>query len=97
MCPSRGWHSGGAQCSFFKKYLFILVVLGLRCYADFSPVAVGRGYSLATVDGLLIAVASLVAELRLQGSRASVVAVHGLSSCSSQSLTHRFSRCGAHA
>ena len=34
--------------------------------------------------------ASLVAELRLEGLRASVVAVPRL-------LTHRFSRCGAHA
>ena len=71
----------GAQCSFFKKYLFILSVLGLRCYVDFSPVAVGRGYSLATVDRLLIAMASLVAELRLQDTQASVVATRVCSSC----------------
>ena len=71
----------GAQCSFFKKYLFILIVLGLRCYVDFSPVAVGRGYSLARVDRLLIAMASLVAELRLQDTQASVVATRVCSSC----------------
>jgi len=31
----------------------------------FSPVAVSRGYSLVAVEGLLVAVASLVAEHRL--------------------------------
>ena len=54
---------------FFKNnfYLFILflVVLGLHCHSDFSLVAAGRGYSLVTVLGLLIAVVSLAAEHRL--------------------------------
>ena len=43
---------------------------------------------------LLIAVASLVAEQELQGSRASVVAVRGLRSCSSRTLEHRLSSYG---
>ena len=38
-------------------------------------VAVSRGYSLVAVLGLLMAVASPVAEQRLQGSQASVVVV----------------------
>ena len=42
-----------------------MAVLGLRCCAGSFLVAVSRGYSLDVVHGLLIAVASLVAELRL--------------------------------
>ena len=41
-------------------YLFV-VVLGLRC-SGFSLVGAGGGYSLLTVPGLLIAVASLDVE-----------------------------------
>ena len=41
----------------------------------------GGGYSLVAVCGLLIVVASLVAEHRLLGTRASTAAAHGLSSC----------------
>ena len=37
-----------------------------------------RGYRLVAVHGLLLAVASLVAEHRLQGTRASVVVAPGL-------------------
>ena len=33
--------------------------------------------------------------LLLQGTRLSVVAAHGLSSCGSQALEHRFNSCGA--
>ena len=36
-------------------------MLGLPCYAGFSLVVVSRGYSLAVVRALLIAVVSLVA------------------------------------
>jgi len=42
-----------------------LIVLGLHCCADFSLVVVIGGYSLVMVQGLLIVVASPVAELRL--------------------------------
>ena len=38
-----------------------------------------RDYSLAVVSGLLIAVASFVAEHRLEGVQASVVSAHRLS------------------
>ena len=53
--PLRAGTVVGAQCSFLKKYLFIwlLVVLGLRCYADLSLVAVGTGFSLRWVLLLL--------------------------------------------
>ena len=54
-----------------------------------------RGCSLAVVHGLLIAVAFLIAEHRLYGSQASVVATHGLSSCDSQAREHKLSSCGS--
>ena len=47
-----------------KKKLF-MAVLGLRCSAGFSLVVLIRGYSLVSMCGLLIAVASLVAEHEL--------------------------------
>ena len=50
----------------------------------FSPAVASRGPSLAAVLGLLVAAASLVAEHRLQGARASVAAAPGLSSCGAQ-------------
>ena len=53
-------------------------MLGLHCYEGFSPAAVSRGCSLVVVHRLLIAVASLVAEHRLQ-SVGSAVVVQGLS------------------
>ena len=46
---------------FLKKCLF-MAVLGLRCCVGFSLVVVSGGYSLFVVHGLLIVVASLVAE-----------------------------------
>ena len=49
------------------------------------------------VLGLLIVVASLVAEHQLKSARASVAAAHGLSSCSFRALEHRFNTCGAQA
>ena len=47
------------------------------------------GSSLVAVHGLLIAVASLIGEHRLQGEQASVVPACGLSSCGSWVLGHR--------
>ena len=49
-----------------------------------SLAAESRGHSLVAVVGSLVAVASLVAEHGFQGSRASVVAALGLSSCGPQ-------------
>ena len=67
---------------FLFIYLF-LAVLGLRCRSGFSLVAAGRSCSLVAVHRLLIAVASPVAENRLQGVRASVVVPPGLQSTGS--------------
>ena len=48
----------------FKLYVF-LVVLGLCCCMGFSLAAESRGYPVVMVQGLLIAMASLVVEHRL--------------------------------
>ena len=51
--------------------MYLLVVLGLRCCADFSLIVESRGYSLAVVHRLLIAVASFVTEHGLEGKQTS--------------------------
>ena len=68
-------------------------MLGLLCCEDFPLVAASGGYSLVAVGRLLTEVASLV-EHRLWGLQATVIAAHGLSSCSSQALEHRLNSCG---
>ena len=50
-----------------------------------------------SVRELLIAVASLVAEHRLQAAWPSVVAARGVRSCGARALEHRLSSCGARA
>ena len=55
------------------------------------------GLLFVAVCGLLIAVASLVAEHGLLGMRASVVAACRLSSCGLPALENRLSSCGAGA
>ena len=72
-------------------------MLGLRRCLGFCLVSVSRGYSLAAMCRLLIAVDSLVAGHRLQGFRAAVVAAHALSCCSSRALEHQLSCRGAQA
>ena len=62
-----------------------------------SLTAASRGYCLVAVCGLLIAVASLVAEQGLRGVQASVVATPGLKICSSQTLEHKLSSCSIQA
>ena len=53
----------------------------------FSVVAVSRGYSLVAVQGLLIAVASLIADrVQALGHSSFIVVAHGLSSCGSRAL-----------
>ena len=77
-------------------YLF-MAVLGLCCCVGFSLGTEKGGYSPVAVQGLLIAVASLVAEHGLWGSWALVVVVHRLSSCSSCAQEHRLNSCGTRA
>ena len=83
----------------FLTFLFILFLaaLGLRCYAGFSLVVESRGCSLVEVCRLLLAVASLAAELRLWGARASGVGAHGLGSSSYQALEYRLNNCSTWA
>ena len=42
-----------------------MMVLGLHCFTGLSPVVVSECYSLVVMNGLLTALASLVAEHRL--------------------------------
>ena len=64
-------------------------MLGLHCCVGFSLVRACGGYALVALHGLLIAVASLIEEHGALGMRASVVAAHALSCCSSRALEHR--------
>ena len=69
------------QVILFTIILCIYLVsagLGLRCCAGLSLVLESRGYSLAAVLRLLVAVASLVAEHGLWVTWASVVVVSRL-------------------
>ena len=61
-------------------------MLGLHC---------SSGVSLVVTSRLLVAVTSLVAQHRLQGTRASVAAVRGLNSLDSPAPEHRLSHCDA--
>ena len=53
-----------------------MAVLGLHCFLGFSLVMSSGGYYLVELQGLLIAMTSLGLEHGLQGTQASVVAVH---------------------
>ena len=67
------------KLQFFNNLIYLfLAMLG------FSLAAASGVYSLVAVHGLLIVVASLVAEHRLQSAQASVLVVCGLSSCGFQ-------------
>ena len=76
------------RASTFIYLLFISGCAGssLLCSEAISLVTVTGGYSLVVVHGLLIALASLVAEHGLWGTWASVAVSYRLSSCGSQSL-----------
>ena len=77
-----------------------LAGLGLCCFEGFSLVPASRGHSLVVVHGLLIEVASLVAEDGLQDTWASVVVACGLSSCHSwlvAALDYKVNSCCAQA
>ena len=88
-----------SQYSFFLNLFIILfyflALLGLHCCVAFSLVAVSRGSSLVSVRELLIAVAALAAEHRLQGMWTSAVVTPGLWSTALTVVTHRLSCCKA--
>ena len=64
-------------------------VIGFCCCTDFALVAENGGYSLAAALRLLLGVASLIAEHRVQGPGASVVVAPTLSSTGSVVVAHR--------
>ena len=67
----------------------LLAVLDLHSCAGFSLVVESGSYFLVVMRRPLIAVASLIAEHRLQGAWASVAAVAGLWSRGSIAVVHR--------
>ena len=85
--------------SFFKMYLFIYIfgcVGSLLLCAGFSLVVASGGCSSLRCAGFSLGGFSWCGA-RALGVRASVVVALGLSSCGSQALEHRLSRCGARA
>ena len=78
---------------FFLNYFWLCYVFSR--FAGFSLVAMSRGYSSLRWAGFSL-VASLVTELRLQGTQTSVVAACGLGSCGSRALEHGGSVVVAH-
>ena len=74
-----------------------MAALGLHCSTRAFSSCGERGLLFIAVCGLLIAVASLVAEHRLWSAQASVDVARGLHSCGLWALEHRLSSCGAQA
>ena len=68
--------------------MYLLIYLFLLCWVFVATQAL----SSCSEWGLFFG-ASLAVEHRLQGTPASTVAAHGLSSCGSQALEHRLSSC----
>ena len=81
----------------FFFFNLVLVALGLSCCTQAFSSCVERGLLFIAVHRPPIAVASLVAEHRLLGMRASVVVAHRLSSCGLRALERRLSSCGTRA
>ena len=70
---STGTPAPASQSAVFFYFIYlVLAVLGPHCDTGFSLVVASRGYSPVAVYDLLIEVASLVGEHRLQGTQASV-------------------------
>ena len=88
----------------WDRLFFFLPELGLCCCTQVFSRCGERGLLFIVVRGLLIAVASLIAEHRLQAHRlqqlqhvGSAVGACRLSSYGSQALEHRLSSCGTRA
>ena len=84
LCPECGAlvASGGRPWTFalFKNCIYLfLAVLGLRYCLGFSLVAASGGCSQVVMPGLLLVLASLVAEHELWGTCASVIVMLRLS------------------
>ena len=87
LCSLCGLLSFFAFNNFINLFL-LLAVPCLRCCVGFSLVAEYGGYSFAVVHELLIAGASLTAEHRLEGVRASIVVVPQLDSTGLTMMVH---------
>ena len=72
-------------------------MLGLRCSVWAFSACGEQGLIFVAVQGLLIAVTSLVMEHGALGARVSVVVARGLSSCGSWALECRLGSCSAQA
>ena len=79
----------------FKILFIYLAMLSLRSCVGFFLVVTSRSYALVAVCGLLITVASLVAEHGFQGAWASVVVAPALWNTGSVVVTHGLSRSAA--
>ena len=85
----------GKSCPFILCYIYLLTTLDLCCYTWAFSNCGKWSYSLIVVHDLLIVVASLAAENRLQGMQALVFVAQGLSSCSLCCLQHGLNSCGS--
>ena len=69
LCPLRWnlslWITREVLKVLFLNFIYFLALLGLCCSEGFYLVVASGGHSLVEVLGLLIAAASLIAELRL--------------------------------
>ena len=83
------------KCTLYIYNLFGCAGSSLLCRL-FSSCGEG-GYSLVTMPGLLIVVASLVVEHRLQGVQASAAEACALRNCGSQAVEQRLSSYGTRA
>ena len=88
---------GGISTLIDATYLLILVVLGLHCWMQAFSRCGEWGVLSVAVHWLLLAMASLVAERGLQGSKASVAAGPDFSSWGSWALEGGLSHCGTWA
>ena len=91
-------YSNPSLISFKNKFTYLfLAALGLHCCMRAFSSRGEWGLLFVAVCGLLIEVASLVAEHGALGARASVGVARRLSSCGSQALECRLSSCGTQA
>ena len=81
----------------FILFYLLLSVLGLCCCARAFSSCSERGLLFVAVRRLLIVVASLVEEHRLQACGLQQLWHAGFSSCGSRALEHRLSSCGSRA
>ena len=81
---------------FIFYFIYFLVALGLHCCVWAFSSCGEQGLLFLAVHGLIVVGFSCCGAQDL-GVRASVVVVHGLSSCGSRALERRLSSCGAWA